>query len=79
MDNTKRGHNVIFAFYKNQEAETRMMIPALPLVLEEFLNDKAWDWFVKEAGLNVEGYLWDLDKGLVCTNEVARDKETAHC
>lgn len=34
VDNAKRGHNILFAFHKDQESEARMMIPALLLVLE---------------------------------------------
>ena len=77
MDNAKREHNVLFAFHKNQESEARMMIPALPLVLEELLNNKVWEWFVEEVRLNVEGYSWNHEKSLTCNDEVAQEEETA--
>ena len=76
VDNAWRGNDVIFMFHKDQEEEARMMIPALPLVLEDLLNDKIWDWFADEARLNVEGFRWDPNRGLVCDDEEARNEES---
>ena len=78
IDNARRGHNVLFAFHRDQEEEARMMIPAFPLVLEDLRNDKIWEWFVEEARLNVEGYSWDPEKGMIFEDEYGKQEEMAH-
>ena len=60
---------VSFVYHDNLTDEAMMVIPGLPLVLEEHLGPRIWNWFHEDARDDVEGFKCDEDKGIVSIEE----------
>ena len=64
-----RSSAVTFVFHKSMEDEAMGVIPTLPLVMEELIGPRAWSWFHEDARMDISGFRWDKNRGIVPTDE----------
>ena len=60
---------VLFIFHKDLEDKAIGVIPALPPFMQELVGPRIWTWFHKDAKLDLVGFKWDPQCGMVPTNK----------
>jgi hypothetical protein len=60
---------VIFLFPEDRMEEAVTLIPALPIIMAAQYGPKAWSWFNENAALETAGWFYDVDAGVVRSDE----------
>jgi hypothetical protein len=49
--------------------ESITLVPALPIIMEAKYGPQAWSWFNKDGKTGTARWFYDLNTGIVCSEE----------
>jgi hypothetical protein len=65
---------VTFLFTEDRMDEAVTLIPALPIIMAAQYGPRVWSWFNEDAVSETAGWFYDVDTGVVCSEE---DRQTS--